>query len=240
MTNYTDNIIAALERDNQELRRQLDLLASDAGPDSCAAEIRDLRHQLEEQRRRYKEDHEAWQAEKKKLQDFGPAILDGENIWRWMGDGTDKPDSLCCPVLLTSNQLREFVARGAELDEARAELAEYSINIINVPLARGIRTLAKRADRFGEYEFTDRRPDGLTEPERQAIEAEGDLPLPAEGIQALHDELGALFAEHEELWPKLPGNTEVYERCQEILNRQRTIWRRLHLSALATIAARDS
>lgn len=36
----------------------------------------------------------------------------------------------------------------AELDDARKALSDYSINIINVPLAGGIRELARRADAF--------------------------------------------------------------------------------------------
>lgn len=42
-------------------------------------------------------------------------------VWMWNGDGSDDPDSLSCPVLMTAEQARELLA---ERNEARAGIGK--------------------------------------------------------------------------------------------------------------------
>ena len=37
-----------------------------------------------------------------------------DDIWHWMGDGSDAPDSLTCPVVMSAEQLRGLLAAAAK------------------------------------------------------------------------------------------------------------------------------
>lgn len=38
-----------------------------------------------------------------------------EGVWRWMGDGSDQPESLTCPVVMSCETLREMVKQISDL-----------------------------------------------------------------------------------------------------------------------------
>lgn len=48
------------------------------------------------------------------------------NTWIWMGDGEDHPESLTCPVIMSADQLREFVAAKESEQRLRAALEEIA------------------------------------------------------------------------------------------------------------------
>lgn len=48
-----------------------------------------------------------------------------EDVWRWVGDGEDHPESMGCPVVMSAERLREFVAARARVAELEAERAVW-------------------------------------------------------------------------------------------------------------------
>lgn len=47
-----------------------------------------------------------------------------DGVWRWVGDGTDNPATLSCPVIMSAEKLRELAADAAEAVTTRMEKAE--------------------------------------------------------------------------------------------------------------------
>lgn len=45
-------------------------------------------------------------------------------VWRWQGDGKDHPESIACPVVMTTRTLRSFVSAKEALEAIRRVLAE--------------------------------------------------------------------------------------------------------------------
>jgi len=46
-----------------------------------------------------------------------------DEYWAWQGDGTDYPKSLTCPVLISADDLRDFIARSDAWDASLADLS---------------------------------------------------------------------------------------------------------------------
>jgi len=47
-------------------------------------------------------------------------------VWHWQGDEGDHPESLTCPVLMSAEQVREFIAMRTRLDIADRVIATRS------------------------------------------------------------------------------------------------------------------
>ncbi len=84
-------------------------------------------------------------------------IPQGET-WYWQGDGTDFPESLTCPVIMTADVLRNMLARLAEAEQERdglaAELKEaddmavVGTKVTEDQMDKALEIIEKRADDY--------------------------------------------------------------------------------------------
>lgn len=77
--------------------------------DTVRRYIDEIKKKLATSRERHRDDVQRLEAEKKALATSGPAVIDGQDVWWWQGDGTDDPESLSCPVVMMPGVLRRLV-----------------------------------------------------------------------------------------------------------------------------------
>jgi hypothetical protein len=58
-------------------------------------------------------------------------VAAAEDVWFWQG-GFDRPESLSCPVVMSADTLRSFVARVAEVATLRARVSELETHVETV------------------------------------------------------------------------------------------------------------
>lgn len=76
-----------------------------------------------------------------------------DDVWRWIGDGLDHPESLSCPVVMSAERLREFVAARAQVATLRDSLNAAISDVLKVGAERdGLRAdlaaVTREADRL--------------------------------------------------------------------------------------------
>ena len=117
----TDEAHAALERAG------VPFAVIDERADWAARKIVALRGRVDEQVKEIAGLYEQIDTARAKLRVASAGV---EDVWKWAGDGEDHPESMGCPVVMSAETLREFVAatERAEALESRVEEAERKLD----------------------------------------------------------------------------------------------------------------
>ena len=118
----TDEAHAALERAG------VPFAVIDERADWAARKIVALRGRVDEQVKEIAGLYEQIDTARAKLRVASAGV---EDVWKWAGDGEDHPESMGCPVVMSAETLREFVAatERAEALESRVEDLEKECHL---------------------------------------------------------------------------------------------------------------
>lgn len=85
--------------------------------------------------------------------------------WRWMGDGSDHPESLACPVLMSPDHVREFVRDRDRLAAMLKDVGVIDEVMYSYPkmLARDVRRIVAWGNLRAHLDATEGEPDADTD-----------------------------------------------------------------------------
>jgi hypothetical protein len=155
-----EHALAESKEREQALRRKFAEVADSGANKALRARVVELEAELVEARRQLAAVHAGV-----------------ENVWRWQGDGADRPESLACPVVMTADTLRGLAAR--------AEHAEQTLDTVRMDTSRLLGAIA-----MGDCTTVD---DGLRVLERMSSMMEVDQNT----IDMLRADVGKLTKELE-------------------------------------------
>lgn len=122
ITNIEDVFIRNNPRSLSDIRRIVELEKYNLG---LATESHELQQKLEaaEQALKSAEDRvDAYKLHVDEMRETQFRRFNNEECWIYQGDGEDYPESLICPVVISAEQLRTFLAAERERDEANRSL----------------------------------------------------------------------------------------------------------------------
>lgn len=105
---YTESLRVAAERERGSAdHRALVVGALNVKLSNASAKIDALNRKLDDSRDAWLEERELRRELEQKL---SMVTAGHEEVWKWIGDGGDNPDSLTCPVVMSPERLREMLA----------------------------------------------------------------------------------------------------------------------------------
>jgi len=143
-----ERALAESKEREQALRRKFAEMADSGANKALRARVVELEAELVEARRQLAAVHAGV-----------------ENVWRWQGDGADRPESLACPVVMTADTLRGLAAR-VERAERTVRLTTAALMGFDEPMPTArflheLRVVAKamreRAERAEMYQSAGQR-----------------------------------------------------------------------------------
>lgn len=104
---YTESLRVKAERERGSAdHRALVVGALNVKLNTASAKIDALNRKLDDSRNAWLEERELRRELEQKL---SMVTAGHEDVWKWIGDGSDDPDSLSCPVVMAPERLREML-----------------------------------------------------------------------------------------------------------------------------------
>lgn len=80
---------------------------------------------------------DTWKEQVNEMRETQFRRFNNEECWIYQGDGEDYPESLICPVVISAEQLRVFLAAEKRLAEAEREMDELETDLTALSIATG-------------------------------------------------------------------------------------------------------
>lgn len=144
--------LAHLEAQRQESERQR--IAGEMEATRLEQERNAARAKVAEVERKLGQVSEGWKQKDAALYEANARLrlveVEPDLAWRWQGDGHDDPASLTCPVIMTADTLRGFVADRARVAGLEAQLAAAPSGLRVAALLEALKDAADAEHRLGE------------------------------------------------------------------------------------------